>query len=694
MFYEINHKIKFLLNNRTLFILFVALGSLLLMTGNSFGQTSQPSPTPAEDYEVGGYKLTSNVELGYRYLDVDGSVNKYRSDLNYQKGFRVFDSGFLMEGKEAKNGLFDSLLVKTSGWGDDPTGFLRVNMERTGYYRFNTNVRRVQYFNNLNNHALGEHTRNTKHNFGDFDLELLPQNDKFRISLGYSFDRNNGPGLWTVRAYSDEFAVNNDYDTKADDLRVGVAGKLVGFNLTLTQGFRFFKDKSNYNITVPNAGNNTTNTSVLTNFSRTFPTEGKNYYTQFSAQRTFAKVFDFTANVIYSSTKTESSMLEVITGRDNSNNFIDLDRYEIKGDASRPQTRGDFAFTWLATEKLRISNTFTFDKFAINGGEDLFQAAYRRNAAGTPLALSVAKTAAYRVTDYRRFVNTLEADYQFNNSVAAHAGYRFTSRRAEITGYNFNRLTAPSATNPGFIAEDESNQTNTLIAGMKIKPMKNWVIFWDVEHGSADNIFTRIENYKFTNFRVRSRLTFDKFGLNVSAISKDNNNPTVTDELPPRQFGADINNRIYTGSFDWTPMSEFSVSTGYTYQHLTSETAILYPSGAVRLLGISKFFVRDHFAFVDVAARPMKRLSIFGSYRISKDNGQNEFSSLPQNFFTSYPIDFRSPEVRVAFRITRNIDWNIGYQYFDYKEKFQTLQDYKAHLPYTSLRIYFGGGER
>lgn len=49
MFYEINHKIKFLLNNRTLFILFVALGSLLLMTGNSFGQTSQPSPTPAED---------------------------------------------------------------------------------------------------------------------------------------------------------------------------------------------------------------------------------------------------------------------------------------------------------------------------------------------------------------------------------------------------------------------------------------------------------------------------------------------------------------------------------------------------------------------------------------------------------------------------------------------------------------------
>lgn len=694
MFCEINHKIKFLLNNRILFILSAALGSLLLINGNIFGQTSQPSPTPAPDFEVGGYKLTTSTELGYRYLDVDGSETKYRSDLNYQKGFRVFDSSFYMEGKEAKNGLFDSLLVKTSGWGDDPSGFLRVNMERTGFYRFNTSVRRVQYYNNLNNHALGEHTRNTKHNFGDFDLTLLPQNEKLRINLGYSFDRNNGPGTWTVRAYSDEYVVNNDYDTKADDMRVGIDSKILGFNVSLLQGFRFFKDKSNYNITVPNVGNNTTNTSVLATFSRTFPTEGKTYYTQFTAHRTFAKVFDFTANVIYSGTKTRSSMLEVITGRDNSNNFIDLDRYEISGDASRPQTRGDFGFTWLATEKLRISNTFTFDKFAINGGEDLFQAAYRRNAAGTPLALSVAKTAAYRVTDYRRFVNTLEADYQFNNAVAAHAGYRFTSRRAEITGYNFNRLTAPSATNPAFITEEEDNQTNTLIAGMKIKPTKNWVIFWDIERGSADNVFTRVENYKFINFRVRSRLTFDKFGLNVSAISKDNTNPTVSDEIPPRQFGADINNRIYTGSFDWNPISEFSLSTGYTYQHLTSETAILYPLGSVRLLGISKFFVRDHYAFVDVAARPVNRLSIFASYRISKDNGQNEFSSLPQNFFTSYPIDFRSPEVRVAFRITRNIDWNFGYQYYNYKEKFQTLQNYRAHLPYTSLRIYFGGGER
>jgi hypothetical protein len=38
----------------------------------------------------------------------------------------------------------------------------------------------------------------------------------------------------------------------------------------------------------------------------------------------------------------------------------------------------------------------------------------------------------------------------------------------------------------------------------------------------------------------------------------------------------------------------------------------------------------------------------------------------------------------------------VGYQYYSYREQppFNTGQDYRAHLPYTSLRIYFGGGER
>ena len=52
-------------------------------------------------------------------------------------------------------------------------------------------------------------------------------------------------------------------------------------------------------------------------------------------------------------------------------------------------------------------------------------------------------------------------------------------------------------------------------------------------------------------------------------------------------------------------------------------------------------------------------------------------------------------------RLHRNLDWTVGHQFHNYDEKdLRTLfpdlyvnQDYRAHLPYTSLRIYLGRRE-
>ena len=69
-------------------------------------------------------------------------------------------------------------------------------------------------------------------------------------------------------------------------------------------------------------------------------------------------------------------------------------------------------------------------------------------------------------------------------------------------------------------------------------------------------------------------------------------------------------------------------------------------------------------------------------------------------------MSFQSPEARLAIRVNRRLDWNLGYQYYNYNESdLQKLnvanyvispraQNYHAHLPYTSLRFYFGGGDR
>jgi hypothetical protein len=64
-------------------------------------------------------------------------------------------------------------------------------------------------------------------------------------------------------------------------------------------------------------------------------------------------------------------------------------------------------------------------------------------------------------------------------------------------------------------------------------------------------------------------------------------------------------------------------------------------------------------------------------------------------FIRSQPFVYQTPEARLSFKLARRVDWNVGYQYYAYKEypPFDTGQGYRAHLPYTPLRLYFGGRE-
>ncbi len=155
---------------------------------------------------LGDYIVTSSIEFGYRGQRVVGDDNKFRSDLNYKAGPRLFDSSFLMRSKDGNGGLFDILLVTATGWGADASGQMRISMEKPTWYRFEGSYRRFKYFRYLNNivnpnylftgfpvppnPAVGLHSYNTKTELGDFDLTILPKNDsaiRLSVSTAHSF---------------------------------------------------------------------------------------------------------------------------------------------------------------------------------------------------------------------------------------------------------------------------------------------------------------------------------------------------------------------------------------------------------------------------------------------------------------------------------------------------------------------------
>jgi len=699
----------------------------------SAGKSDSASHTPTEAGEdAGDFTVISSLEFGYRGLSVDGDRNKYQSDLNYRTGPRLFDSSFLLKSKDGKGDLFETFLVTSTGWGADPQGTLRVNVEKPEWYRFDGTYRRFKYFRFLNTFAnpnwvfspatfnvppdpiTGDHGYDTRVNLGDFDLTLLPKNRRIRFNIGYSPERYSGPAFTNYHSGGNEFNFVSQLRSRANDFRVGADGKLGPLNFSFLQGFRRFRDDSVIDLGVTPGINLNPTAPSLTTFDRNEPARGSVNYTRFSLQTLVAKKLDITGRIIYSKAEQNFSFVESFTGRNWSPritgfppsppgatpNVLNLGQYTLNGNSERPQWLGDLGLTFFATDKFRLSNTFRVETFEING-DALFSDFFSLTRGTRTDTIGFSDRDVSTRTEYRKVQNTIEGDYQFNPRYSVHLGYRFASRRIEeaISGFNLG------ANQPTPLVPDsftENNNTHAVLGGFKARPLSEWTLYFDAEHGTADNVFSRIGNYDYTNIRAKSRYKpTSRVAFNLTLITKDNSNPSEIAGVSLEDFGVNIKSRIFTSSLDWTATSRFSLSTGYTYHWINSKAVVDYFFNSVRHpLGNSLNIVRNNFFFVESVASIAPRVTLFTAYRINKDNGQGnrlaDPTGNPGTLIASYPMSFQSPEARLAIKLHHRLDWNVGYQYYNYTES--TIvgprpQNYHAHLPYTSLRLYFGRRE-
>jgi len=702
--------------------------------------TKSDSTTVDAGDNAGDYTIISTLEFGYRGQRVDGDLNKYRSDLNYKAGPRLFDSSFLMKAIEGKGGLFDTFLVTTTGWGSDPHGQVRINVENPKWYRFDATYRKFKYFRFVNNLAnpnwvfspanfsvppnpvTGEHGYNTNTKMGDFDVTILPKNRWIRFNVGYSPERYSGPAFTNYHVGGNEFNLLSELRSRADDYRFGADGQAGPVDFSFLQGFRRFRDDSFINLGPTSGINLNPAVASLTTFQRNEPARGSVNFTRFSAHTLVARKLDITGRIVYSKATSDFQFVENFTGRNwnprvtgwppgplaATPNILNLGQYNITGTTERPNTLGDIGITYLATSKFRISNTFRVEDFKIDGDAifaDFFSITRGSGATLRTDTVGFSNLDAHRLTKYRKYQDIIEGDYQFNNHYSVHFGYRYGSRRIEEAFEGFNlgsngSLNPPNARTSE--SEEETNHTHAVFGGFKARPLPNWTVYFDAEHGTADNVFTRIGNYDYLNIRAKSRYSpTNKLSFNVAVITRNNSNPSEIAGVSLEDFGVSIKSRIFTSSVDWNPSSRFSFNAGYNYNWLNSDAVVDYFFNSIRHpVGHSLYYVRNNFFFVDTTVSLAPRVTLFAAYRVNDDNGQGNRianpTGLPGTLISSYPMTFQSPEARLAIKINRRLDWNFGYQYYNYNES--TLvgprpQNYHAHLPYTSLRLYIGRKE-
>ena len=720
-------------------------GLVLVMTAAVVlvaAQQPSPSPSPTKSdssstttpsgEDAGDYTVISSIEFGYRGSSVAGDHNKFQSDLNYRTGPRVFDSSLLLRSREGNGTLFETLMVNSTGWGADPQGTLRATVEQPEWYRFDATYRRFKYFRFLNNFAnpnwvfspaqfsvpprleTGEHGHDTRIQLGDFDLTLLPKNERIRFNIGYSPERYSGPAFINNRGGGNEFVVLSQIRSRANDFRVGADGSLGPINFSFLQGFRRFRDDTGFDLGAVPGTNRNPAAAGLTSIRRDEPARGSVNYTRLSLQTFIAKKLDITGRLIYSKAEQNFSFLETFTGRNwnpritgfpptppaATPNILNLGEYNLTGNSERPNWLGDLGLTLLATNKLRISNTTKVETFEINGTA-LFSDFFSVTRGTRTDTIGFSNRTVLTGIDYRRIQNTIEGDYQFNPRYSIHLGYRYGTRRTteSISGFNLGS-NAPTALVPE--SHTEENHTHVVIGGFKARPTNDWTIYFDAEHGSADNVFTRIGNYDFTNIRAKTRFKpTERLTFNLALIAKNNANPSEIAGVSLADFGVSTKSRIFTSSLDWATTSNFSISGGYNFHWINSKAIVDYFFNSVQHpFGNSLYYMRNHFFYVESVARLAPRTTLFTAYRINKDTGQGSRvanpTGVPGTLIASYPMSFQSPEARLAIKLHHRVDWNVGYQYYNYNES--TIvgprpQNYHAHLPYTSLRFYFGRRE-
>jgi hypothetical protein len=107
-----------------------------------------------------------------------------------------------------------------------------------------------------------------------------------------------------------------------------------------------------------------------------------------------------------------------------------------------------------------------------------------------------------------------------------------------------------------------------------------------------------------------------------------------------------------------------------------------------------------HAATLGLRFAATKRMDLYVGYSITKDVGDgrssiygtvdpatNPTGALLASVQT-FPLTFQSPSARVSVKLTEKLRFNVGYQYYGYKEQFGLFdvnENYLGNTGYTSL---------
>jgi hypothetical protein len=178
-----------------LLTLFVSAFSLFLSIRAAQSESgAEPDET---GLKIAGFQWGGAIELGYRWTDIDGSRDRYKTTVNLMQGFRLFELSLWGRNLDEKKGLVDYFSVDTTGIGD-PFPYGRLEIKKNKVYDFVATYREYKYFSEVE--ATGNLVTGFPFNFnqrstvGTVGLSVFPKDD-VKLNFGYRYYARDGDAL-------------------------------------------------------------------------------------------------------------------------------------------------------------------------------------------------------------------------------------------------------------------------------------------------------------------------------------------------------------------------------------------------------------------------------------------------------------------------------------------------------------------
>jgi hypothetical protein len=237
--------------------LFPVLGAILLLLPSVC--SAQSDAGGVQGIDSGNYNIQQTIEFGYRQDWLNGNNATYDTFVNLGSGLRLFDYTLDMRSLNHDGLLFDNLHFINFGYGGDPNDASRLHIDKNKWYDFDLLFRRDKNYWDWNlwanpfnpistNPAVSPttpvtsspHSLDLVRRTQDYNLTLFPHS-RVSFRLGYSRNRNQGPGFFTMDGGTIS-AFHQTYNYTTNAYRAGVDFRILPrTTLSYDQFLSYFK---------------------------------------------------------------------------------------------------------------------------------------------------------------------------------------------------------------------------------------------------------------------------------------------------------------------------------------------------------------------------------------------------------------------------------------------------------------------